>query len=267
MTHPAFQAGNAAVVTGAALGIGRALSQRFADLDMKVAMLDVDEGHLQAAANAVGANALPLICDVAKPADWESVRRTLDEAWGAAPAVLVNNAVTRTGRGFDADLEDWRRAIDINIMGVVNGVRCFRAAMQASGRPGLIINVGSKQGITNPPGHPVYNLTKAAVKSYTESLEHDLRQVPDRLVSAHLLVPGWTTTGTADHRPGAWLPDQVVDHMMAALDRGSFYIICPDGEVSADMDKRRILWAAGDITEDRVLLSRWHPTAKAAFQD
>ncbi len=267
MTHPAFQAGNGAVVTGAALGIGRALSQHFADLGMKVAMLDVDAGRLREATDAVGANALPLVCDVSQTADWDNVRRTLEGAWGVPPSVLVNNAVTRTGRGFDADPEDWRRAIDINIMGVVNGVRCFRDAMESSGRPGLIINVGSKQGITNPPGHPVYNLTKAAVKSYTESLEHDLRQAPDRAVSAHLLVPGWTTTGTAEHKPGAWLPDQVVDHMMAALDRGSFYIICPDGEVSTEMDKRRILWAAGDITEDRVALSRWHETGKAAFKD
>jgi hypothetical protein len=85
-------------------------------------------------------------------------------------------------------------------------------------------------------------------------------------VTAHLLVPGWTTTGKNEHRHGAWLPEQVVDFMLNAIDGGSFYIICPDDEVSEEEDKRRILWGAGDITEDRPALSRWHPDWKAAFE-
>ena len=126
----------------------------------------------------------------------------------------------------------------------------------------MIVNVGSKQGITNPPGHPVYNITKAALKAYTEALEHELRSNPDNAghrVTAHLLIPGWTTTGTQEHKPGAWLPEQVVDAMLSGIARGDFYIICPDGEVTAEMDKKRILWAAGDMTENRPPLSRWHP--------
>jgi hypothetical protein len=78
-------------------------------------------------------------------------------------------------------------------------------------------------------------------------------------VTSHLLVPGWTTTGKQEHRPGAWLPDQVVDAMLAGIARADFYIICPDDEVTAEMDKKRILWAASDLTENRPPLSRWHP--------
>mgnify|MGYP002631593691 CR=1 FL=1 len=147
---------------------------------------------------------------------------------------------------------------------MVNGVRTFLPGMLARDAPGVVVNVGSKQGITNPPGHPVYNMAKAAIRSYTEQLQHDLRgkQTP---VTAHLLVPGWTTTGTNAHKPGAWLPDQVVDRLLAALDRGDFYVICPDEEVSEEMDRARILWAAQDITENRPPLSRWHPDHKDAF--
>jgi NAD(P)-dependent dehydrogenase (short-subunit alcohol dehydrogenase family) len=153
--------------------------------------------------------------------------------------------------------------MDVNLWGPILGVRAFLPLMLASAEPGVNDNVGSKQGITNPPGHPIYNMTKAALKTYTETLEHELRSNPanqaPRRVTAHLLVPGWTTTGTQEHKPGAWLPEQVVEEMLSGIARGDFYIICPDGEVTAEMDRKRIQWAAGDITENRPPLSRWHP--------
>ncbi|HIC81161.1 MAG TPA: short-chain dehydrogenase, partial [Kiloniellaceae bacterium] len=96
------------------------------------------------------------------------------------------------------------------------------------------------------------------LKTYTEQLQHRLRNTEGCQVTAHLLVPGWTTTGNREHKPGAWLPAQVIDVMLEALDRGDFYIICPDNEVTAEMDHKRMLWAAGDIIENRPPLSRWH---------
>ena len=91
-----------------------------------------------------------------------------------------------------------------------------------------------------------------------------------RRITAHLLVPGFTWTGITgggrtEQPPGAWSADQVVDFMMAALERGEFYILCPDGEVDRALDARRVLWAAGDIAENRPPLSRWHPEWKDAF--
>jgi NAD(P)-dependent dehydrogenase (short-subunit alcohol dehydrogenase family) len=121
------------------------------------------------------------------------------------------------------------------------------------------------KGITNPPGNAAYNVTKAAVKTYTEALQHDLRRRDGCRVSAHLLVPGWTTTGEREHRPGAWMPDQVIDEMVTRLSAGDFYIVCPDDEVSRDMDRARIAWAAGDIIENRPPLSRWHGDYDAEF--
>ena len=154
--------------------------------------------------------------------------------------------------------------MDVNFWGVVNAVRTFLPSMLSMNEPGMIVNVGSKQGITNPPGHPIYNITKSALKTYTEALEHDLRsQQDEQQISAHLLIPGWTTTGKNEHRQGAWQPDQVADFMLDALQAGSFYILCPDDDVSTEMDHERILWAAKDIIDDRPPLSRWHPDFEA----
>jgi len=175
-----------------------------------------------------------------------------------APTLLMNNAATRVGGSVAAPMADWRSAFEVNFWGVINGVNAFLPMMAAAPDPSFIVNVGSKQGITNPPGNAAYNAAKAALRFYTESLQHDLRVRPACRVTAHLLVPGWTTTGTNAHKPGAWLPEQVVERMFERLSAGSFYIVCPDNEVSETMDRQRILWAATDITDDRPALSRWH---------
>jgi hypothetical protein len=102
------------------------------------------------------------------------------------------------------------------------------------------------------------------VKVFTEALQHELRSRKDCLVTAHLLIPGFVFTGlTARGRTekpaGAWTPEQTVDFMIASLERGDFYILCPDNEVTRPTDEKRIAWAAGDIIENRPALSRWHP--------
>ncbi|MEM7777064.1 MAG: SDR family NAD(P)-dependent oxidoreductase [Pseudomonadota bacterium] len=266
--------GHVAVVTGAALGIGRALCQRLASDGMSVCLADLPGDDLDAALADVRSvstggddSVMSHPTDVAAPEQIAQLRDAVIKRFGRVD-MLVNNAVTRMGRGHDADLSEWRTAFDVNVWGPVAGVRAFLPTMQAPGAQAMIINVGSKQGITNPPGHPIYNMAKSALKTYTEALEHELRSHADTTggarVSAHLLVPGWTTTGTAEHKPGAWRPDQVVDVLLAALARGDFYIVCPDDEVSPDMDRRRILWGAEDIVENRPPLSRWHPDFAAA---
>ena len=269
MTAPTIvQAGNVAVVTGAALGIGRVMCKRFAEAGMSVVLADLPSEELDRTVDASRAISprgpdaiLGAPTDVADPEQVQRLRDTVMAKFGKVN-LLANNAATRIGRGHEAPLADWRRAMNVNLWGPILGVRAFLPAMLASTEPGVIVNVGSKQGITNPPGHPVYNMTKAALKAYTEALEHELRSSPDnvgRRVTAHLLIPGWTTTGTQEHKPGAWLPEQVVDAMLSGIARGDFYIICPDCEVTVEMDKKRILWAAGDMTENRPPLSRWHP--------
>ena len=160
--------------------------------------------------------------------------------------------------------------LSVNLWGVVNGVHAFTQAMIDQKTPCAIISTGSKQGITCPPGDTAYNITKAGVKVLTEGLAHSLRNIEGCQVTAHLLVPGSTFTGmTARGRtekpPGSWTPEQVVDFMMAAMAAGDFYIICPDNDVTRDIDNRRILWAAEDIIRNRPALSRWHPDYQDEF--
>ena len=271
MTHAVLAEGRVAVVTGAAMGIGLAACRRLASLGMKVGMAEVDAAELRLAEAEVvkvasrGRDAvLAVPTDVARPDDIEALKDAVYDRFGEV-GLLMNNAATRVSGASSEELADWRHAMEVNFWGVVCGVRAFLPAMLAQGTACAIVNTGSKQGITNPPGNLIYNVTKAAVKTYTEGLQHELRNTPGCRVSAHLLIPGWTTTGKRDHQPGAWLPDQVADVLLAALRRGDFYIMCQDNEVTPEMDAKRILWAAGDIIENRPPLSRWHADYAEAF--
>ena len=207
--------------------------------------------------------------DVSSLDDVRRLKTSVYDAFGEV-AVLMNNAGTGGGGELFGDPARWRRILDVNLWGVINGVQAFAPDMIRQGTAAAIVNTGSKQGITCPPGDTAYNVSKAGVKVVTEALAHELRNVEGGRVSAHLLIPGFTFTGmTAGSRtekpPAAWTPDEVVEFMLASMGRGDFYILCPDNDVPREMDERRILWAAGDIVENRPPLSRWHPDYKEAF--
>jgi len=265
--HPALAAGNTAVITGAADGIGLAAAKIFRQLGLNVVMADVTGRKLKQEADAIGALAVPT--DVADREAVEALKTVALEEFGAVDVLMNNAGVGGGGDAFAGD-DAWKRILDVNLWGVINGVQVIGEAMALSGRPGLIINTGSKQGITQPPGDTAYNVSKSAVKALTEGLAHTLRQTEDCQVTAHLLIPGYTFTGMTKRGPGpkpdaAWTPEQVVHFMLARIEAGDFYILCPDNDVSRATDEKRMAWAMGDIIENRPALSRWHDDWKDAF--
>ena len=275
--HPALAPNRVAVVTGAASGIGLAASAKFAALGMKVCMADANRRALEAAAAKLRATAArpddvrSFTVDVSNFDDVERLKTSVYEAFGEV-ALLMNNAGIGGGGGPFGDRAKWRRVIDVNLWGVINGVQVFARTMIRQGSASAIVNTGSKQGITCPPGDTAYNVSKAGVKVVTEALAHELRNIEGCRVSAHLLIPGFTFTGMTagsdvEKPAGAWTAEQVVDFLLASMAAGDFYILCPDNEVSAELDERRILWAAGDIVENRPPLSRWRPDYKEAFAE
>jgi len=277
--HPAIRAGAVAVITGGASGIGFAAAKTFASLGMHVVIADyrvesVDSllGEIADAAASAPAGGSPrasvVTLDVTDPAALVDLRDRA-KLFGEI-SILMNNAGVGGGGSAIENPDGWRRVIETNLFGVINGMQAFGQAMIDAGKPAAIINTGSKQGITTPPGDTAYNVSKAGIKAATEGLAHTLRNIPGCQVSAHLLVPGFTFTGmtrrrVAEKPPGAWTPEQVVGFMLERMAAGDFYILCPDNDVTREMDNARMSWAMQDLTQNRPPLSRWHPDYAEAF--
>jgi NAD(P)-dependent dehydrogenase (short-subunit alcohol dehydrogenase family) len=275
--HPALTRDRTAVITGAASGIGLAAATKLASLGMKLCLADIDAGALDRAAAEVARHAAKpgdvraMPTDVSRREDVQRLKDFAYESFGEV-AFLMNNAGVEGGGTLLGDPARWRKILDVNLWGVIHGVQIFAPAMIAQGAPGAIVNTGSKQGITCPPGETAYNVTKAGVKVVTEALAHELRNIEGCAVTAHLLVPGFTFTGftrvrVSEKPAGAWTPEQVIDFMLETMAAGDFYLLCPDNDVTRDIDEHRILWAAQDIIKNRPALSRWHPDYKQAFAD
>ena len=276
MQHPAINKNSVAVITGGAAGIGFAAAARFASSGLKVCIADKCKDRLSDAALHLAAlapdgrsNIMAQETDVSKIEELQKLQSLVRERFGGTD-ILMNNAGIQPGSTMFGSTESWKPILDVNLWGVINGAQVFLPDMIKRGRPGLVINTGSKQGITTPPGDPAYNVSKAGVKVFTEALAHELRNISNCIITVHLLVPGFvftqlTAKGRTEKPPGAWTADQTVDFAFERIDAGDFYIICPDNEATLELDRKRILWAAGDIVENRPPLSRWVPTYTEAF--
>jgi NAD(P)-dependent dehydrogenase (short-subunit alcohol dehydrogenase family) len=266
---------NVAVITGGGAGIGLAAARRFAEAGMSIAIADLNadrlgEARAELEAIAGEANVMAVETDVAHRHELEALERAVLQRFGRVH-VLMNNAGIQPDTSIFSAEANWDHILAVNLMGVIHGTQVFGPNMLAHGEASLIINTGSKQGITTPPGNPAYNVSKAGVKVFTEALQHELRNTAGAKLSAHLLIPGFVftelTKGDRTEKPdAAWTPAQTVDFMMDSLERGDFYILCPDNDVPRALDERRMAWAIGDVIENRPPLSRWHRDFSGKFR-
>ena len=277
MSHPALVAKSVAVITGGASGIGFAAAKHFARLGMKICIADMGADKLSRAATLLGhlapggdADIMIQETDVSHRDAVEALELAVRTRFGGTD-ILMNNAGIQPGSEMFGPRANWEHVLAVNLWGVINGTQVFAPNMIARKRPGLIINTGSKQGITTPPGDPAYNVAKAGVKAFTEALQHELRNTPNCHVNAHLLIPGFvftglTSRGRSEKPQAAWTPEQTIDFMIEKIGGGDFYILCPDNDVPRELDEKRMQWAIGDIVENRPPLSRWHPDYAEAFK-
>lgn len=272
MTHPALNPDSVAVITGGASGIGQAAAMKFAGMGMRLVIVDRAEDKLSQTESylraAGAADVMTSAIDVADRAQVEALNAAINERFGGTD-ILMNNAGIGGHSSCLGHDDAWQAILGVNFHGPRNGTQVFAPGMVARGRPGAIINTGSKQGITTPPGNPAYNVSKAALKAFTEALAHELRNIEGCSITSHLLIPGFVftgMTGRSEKPAAAWTADQTAEFFIECLDRGDFYILCPDNDVPRGLDEKRMAWAMGDIIENRPPLSRWHPDYAEAFK-
>lgn len=307
-THPALKPGNVAVITGAgAGGIGHAVASLVATrFGLHPVLLDINRDALDLAAKQLIAQGLAedkfdtRVVDVANPEDVRDAADWVFERHGRVDFLHLNAGVGGKSKTYgEGMLDDWQRIMSVNLGGVTAGSAAFVERMVAQVRslfrsrasvrpfaavadyrddrpqdsPALVVITGSKQGMTSPPGSgAAYNASKAAVKTFAESLAHDLLSTP---VDVKLLIPGWVYTklstrgapvDNAAKPAGAWSADQCAEELFSRIGGDEFYILCPDNETSSALDYARLAWSADDVLKKRPALSRWNPAYKDEYE-
>lgn len=198
-----------AVITGAASGLGRAFAQKGAQLGMKLVLADIDGDALSDVVEslaATGADVIGLPTDVSDAAQVEALARRALDAYGKVHLLFNNAGVGASGLLWEMSANDWSWVFGVNVMGVAHGVRVFTPIMLRQNEPAHIVNTASVAGLISPPAMGVYNASKHAVVSLTETLYHDLRRVIAP-VGCSVLCPAFVPTGIAEaerSRPAHW---------------------------------------------------------------
>lgn len=198
--------GKVAVLTGAASGFGRELALLCAAAGMRVVLADIDEAGMEETERLMaphGAQTLRTHCDVRRPEALDALAEQTYARFGAAHLLFNNAGVAVAGPAWSATLEDWKWVLDVNLMGVVHGIRSFVPRMLESGEPGHVVNTASVAGLLSVMASSVYCVSKHGVVTLSECLHHDLQMV-NAPIGVSVLCPAFVNTGIADserHRP------------------------------------------------------------------
>ena len=192
--------GKVAVITGGASGLGRAMAERFARAGMSIVLADVEPKALakaEAEMKAAGAKVIGVRADVSKADEVEALAQQTLAAFGGVHLVANNAGVAPLGNAWENSVADWEWTLGVNLWGVIHGVRVFTPLLLAQGGEAHIINTASVSGLISPPGSAMYNVTKHAVVTLTETLYHDLALRQAR-IGCSVLCPAYVPTGIVD---------------------------------------------------------------------
>lgn len=192
--------GKVAVITGGASGLGRAMAERFAGAGMRIVLADVEPNALaqaEAEMKAAGARVIGVRTDVSRAAEVEALAQKTLAAFGAVHLVANNAGVAPLGNAWENSVADWEWTLGVNLWGVIHGVRVFTPILLAQGGEAHIVNTASVSGLISPPGSAMYNVTKHAVVTLTETLYHDLA-LQRASIGCSVLCPAYVPTGIID---------------------------------------------------------------------
>jgi NAD(P)-dependent dehydrogenase (short-subunit alcohol dehydrogenase family) len=225
------------LITGAGSGLGLALAHRYARSGARVACVDMVADRTEAAASALtGTGHLAHVADVSDDASMQALHDRIKHEWGGLDVLINNAGIASVGPMIDTTMEEWRKILDVDLMGVVRGCRWFLPAMLAA-RSGQIINTASFAGLASAPGMMTYGVAKAAVVALSEQLraETHYQGVRVSVICPAFFRTNLLDTAFASERVKAKViklmdtsPDTldgVADKVFAAAERGEFMII------------------------------------------
>jgi NAD(P)-dependent dehydrogenase (short-subunit alcohol dehydrogenase family) len=264
--------GDTAVITGAASGFGLELARLAAGRGMNVVLADVQADALARALDelaSLGAPLLPVRLDVSRAAEVEAMAAATMERFGVPHLVFNNAGVGAGGLIWEHTVADWEWVLGVNVMGVAHGVRVFTPLMlQAAERDpdyeGHVINTASMAGLVNPPNMGVYNVSKHAVVSLSETLYQDLSLVSDR-VHAHVLCPFFVATGinqSSRNRPQELSNPNAQPTRSQLIAQAMTTKAVTSGKVTAAMVAQKVIDA---VRDDRFYIYS-HPKALGSVQ-
>ncbi|MET0726768.1 MAG: SDR family NAD(P)-dependent oxidoreductase [Acidimicrobiales bacterium] len=220
--------GCTAVVTGAASGIGLAIAEAFVAEGMRVVMADVNEEHLEAHVARLreqGAETHGVLVDVRDPDAVDRAGRSAVERFGALHVAVNNAGIVNRGNSWELPLEEWRRVLDVNLWGVIHGIRSFVPLILAAGGEGHVVNVASMAAVLPVERLGPYTVAKHGVLGLSDVLRAELEAI-GAPVGVSVVMPGLIRTGM--NPVGSVEPSDVAANVVDAMRRGRHYVFTDD---------------------------------------